>query len=247
MGSWNESCFLTGMSLSPGEKVRWMVITKAPYRTSKGCYTTAFWFPRALPLRGEYDDYGNAKIYDKDSIFAKQLLESFQTDLVEKEGDEYRHSEITKANVSLESLMDWFHEEKVEVVDSKYCTEPRILATTSIMISERAWQGLMGMTLKHDWKKSTYSLANFKKDAHTFANKADKIAKKLRKENKFNPGSIIRDEDRMYGQYYFKMELKKALRPEKATANHNAFLWFGIISGGGEGWPPGAEIGRAHV
>lgn len=234
MGSWHESCFLSGLAIEPGEKVRWMLITKSPYNTSKGCYSTAFWFPRALPLRGVYDDYGNVTVDDETSVFCKQALSQFQTDLVEKTTEQYRCSAITKDTVSLESLMEWIHEEKLEVLDDKF-NDPRKLQTTSIMISERAWQAVMGMTLSLlPYSKKDYCLDKIKYDAYAFADKAEKLVSKTKKMQ-----NTIRLEERSYGEHLFRMDLEKELRGNGIESN--AYYWFGLVGGGGAGWPPGCR------
>lgn len=60
MGSFNVSCFLSSLSISPAEKVSLFPIVKANKTNNIYSYDTQnFYIPYLLPIEGTYDDYGN--------------------------------------------------------------------------------------------------------------------------------------------------------------------------------------------
>ena len=88
MGSFNETCALSHLNISPGDKVRVLFLTQNPYVDSdqqfarRGCYHYDQWFVRTPPLKGEYDDYGRAAL--KASPINDLVAEVFDKDCVEQ-------------------------------------------------------------------------------------------------------------------------------------------------------------------
>ena len=88
MGSFNETCALSGLNISPGTPVKILFLTQNPYISSdekeahRGVYHYDQWFARTPPIDGVYDDYGEAT-YDKDKI-TELIAKCFDEDIVER-------------------------------------------------------------------------------------------------------------------------------------------------------------------
>lgn len=70
MGSFNYICGLSGMPIVPGEDVRVMLLTENPYTKGAAptCYTYDRYFPRTLPIKAVYDDYGSVRRRDDKTL-----------------------------------------------------------------------------------------------------------------------------------------------------------------------------------
>jgi len=88
MGSFNETCALSGLNISPGTLVKLLFLTQNPYIASdeheaqRGCYHHDQWFVRTPPVVGIYDDYGRCQF--KDDSISKLIAEVFSEDIVER-------------------------------------------------------------------------------------------------------------------------------------------------------------------
>lgn len=62
MGSFNFGCMLSGLSITAGEPVRCLLLTRSPYEENHAHHgfpaTQSEWYPRTAPIRGTYNDYG---------------------------------------------------------------------------------------------------------------------------------------------------------------------------------------------
>lgn len=88
MGSFNETCALSNLDITPGTKVRLLFLTQNPYvradqrEQRRGARHHDQWFVRTPPIKGEYDDYGRCK-FTRTKIV--ELVEAcFDKDAVER-------------------------------------------------------------------------------------------------------------------------------------------------------------------
>lgn len=82
MGSFNETCALSGINIPVGTPVRVLFLTGNPYENNRGCYHYDHWFARTPPYKATYADYGRAE-YD-DSPLTELIAKGFDRDVVEK-------------------------------------------------------------------------------------------------------------------------------------------------------------------
>ena len=102
MGSWNQSCALTGLPIIDGEKVYGLFLgiqaTEEHYDNMNYCYPSYMWQPMGWMFTGEYNDYGAME--DCGGMF-KETLKCIQNSLVEQALGEnkYHDIEVTKAKM----------------------------------------------------------------------------------------------------------------------------------------------------
>jgi len=88
MGSFNETCALSGLNIPYSTPVRLLFLTQNPFThadehaAQRGCYHNDQWFVRTPPIKGVYDDYGRARL--KQARLAKLVAATFDTDVVER-------------------------------------------------------------------------------------------------------------------------------------------------------------------
>ena len=85
MGSFNEVCALSNLSIGYGVPVKLLFLTKNPYtynNEKRGCYHYDQWFVRTPPISGIYNDYGFCKF--DENITSDIIVNCFQDDLIER-------------------------------------------------------------------------------------------------------------------------------------------------------------------
>ncbi len=88
MGSFNETCALSGINIGCGDPVKLLFLTQNPYlmcdqhEAKRGCYHYDQWFCRTPPITGKYDDYGRAAF--KDGPIPKLIAAVFDKDTIER-------------------------------------------------------------------------------------------------------------------------------------------------------------------
>lgn len=130
MGSWDETCAISNLPISPGDKVYWLLLTKNPYTkfSETGCYSNDFFFVRSIPILGKYEDCGEVKVSDGEELFVQAMLNQFKVDLVEwlykdnrkKDGsisnqEYFNSSEVILENLTFDNLQQWLHEGIVSI------------------------------------------------------------------------------------------------------------------------------------
>lgn len=111
MGSFNETCVLSGLNIEPGTPVQIMFLVQNPYRggsqkfAERGCYIYDQWFLRTPPFFGVYDDYGRATY--KKSCVTRLIEEVFAKDVIEQPfGFNRYHTIGTTPNPSIDELLE---------------------------------------------------------------------------------------------------------------------------------------------
>jgi len=85
MGSYDGTCAVSGLPIASGAPVRFMLLCESPYEKELVCQITDVWFPRTLPLKGEYDSYGSV-CNVQEGLQRDVWLEALQYDLHEVGG-----------------------------------------------------------------------------------------------------------------------------------------------------------------
>ena len=121
MGSWNETCGISQLPIRPGEKVRVLfIVGRPPYsdnnRTGGIYYVDDIYYPYALPVRGEYGDYGYIENVVEDWN-TEHIINLLKRDMVEKElGENKYHDPPTKKdNLTIENVVEWIGENRVDL------------------------------------------------------------------------------------------------------------------------------------
>lgn len=118
MGSWNETCGLSNLPITPGDEVVFLLLTKNPYDDHigrSGCYHTDFFFVRSIPLYGAYDDYGRVAIHKGQDKAIDLIKRGFAMDLIPQPADKCRHGPIFMDTWTIDNLQEWLHEGKVRI------------------------------------------------------------------------------------------------------------------------------------
>ena len=59
MGCWNETCMVSNLPISNGDRIVAIPIIESGNEKAKGIYATDYWAPFLPFVRGRYDDYGS--------------------------------------------------------------------------------------------------------------------------------------------------------------------------------------------
>lgn len=80
MGSWDETCAISNMPISPGDRVKVLILQEnvTHDRGSSGCYATDFWTPASVPFSAVYDDYGRFREFDESGVVAQVILSALR-------------------------------------------------------------------------------------------------------------------------------------------------------------------------
>ena len=107
MGSWNATCGLSHLPIIRKDRVCIIILmdNHKPWNGNSGVYSTDFYTPFALPLRGTYDDYGRIEDLD-DTPNVEHLRRWLQANVVELEEGENSHHDkpVTRADFDKD---DW--------------------------------------------------------------------------------------------------------------------------------------------
>lgn len=98
------TCAASGLTISPGDSVRYILITECPYNNHVG--VNQYWFPRTFPLKAIYDDYGLIEKVE-DSLAKSLILEGFKLDVVERGiGDNAFHDLAVSKDMDLNQYIE---------------------------------------------------------------------------------------------------------------------------------------------
>lgn len=86
MGCWNQTCFVTRVPITAGEKIKLFILQGHGYSYSDGttlplystigdCYNTERWYPVGGPITAKYDDYGWAEDFVEDASY--KVMEAY--------------------------------------------------------------------------------------------------------------------------------------------------------------------------
>lgn len=78
MGSYNLSCFVSGVTISPGDEIYFIPLRKRDKKYIPFHFfdVTELYIPASMPIKAIYDDYGN--IIPEESEYTKVLINHFQ-------------------------------------------------------------------------------------------------------------------------------------------------------------------------
>lgn len=167
MGCWSETCAISNLPISAGELTYLIILTKNPFKDKDGktgCYYNDHWFLRALPILGEYDDYGRIENWEENWIH-DLILEQFKLDLISEEQNEQGSTRgvppLNVGNLTFANLIDWFKEGKVKVRSGVGIGRSE-LPTVACLVRKDVWDTLLQMSWA-DWQ-SMHSMQKMEED-----------------------------------------------------------------------------------
>ncbi len=160
MGSFAYTCCISGLPIEAGDKVRFMMLTRNPYYEEgrHNCYIDGLWFPRALPLRASYNDYGSIE-GAQDPFIQQSWLDGLRMDLVELAiGKNKYHDVATSKDMSFDELLEALWEGRVLVksnVDTNgFLWDKKLeqnkgvnISVAQAMIREDVWSALVNLNV----------------------------------------------------------------------------------------------------
>lgn len=116
MGCFAFTCGLSGLPIAAGDPVRYILLAENPYDDELVCSSHDLWFPRSLPIRAHYNDYGSIENYDSDSPGIKAIERALQEDLVEVgTGNNRAHDIPTYKEMSFDQVLEAVCERRILV------------------------------------------------------------------------------------------------------------------------------------
>lgn len=118
MGSFDYTCCVSGLPISEGDPVRFLLLTEHPYHkpAEQLRHIRDRWIPRIIPVKAKYNGYGTIEEYQTGPIL-DIVLDAFKLDLIERGvGDNPYHDVSIRKNMSFEKLLNALWEGRVLVI-----------------------------------------------------------------------------------------------------------------------------------
>jgi hypothetical protein len=121
MGSWFETCMISNLPITDGDKIYMILLTQNAHVAgrlgSSGVHPTDFWFPRSLPILGTYADYGRMDFLPEEELFVQALFAQLQQDVVTVGAgpNEYHDFPVTPDTLTWEALDERLHDARIWV------------------------------------------------------------------------------------------------------------------------------------
>jgi hypothetical protein len=130
------------------------------------CYTSDIFFPRTLPFRGVYNDYGGIENVDGE-LHKRIIQEQFSVDLVEQEEGELSLPPAVRKDMTFDELLNCIQHDAVVVVGG-IGYDPQRVPVGLWMVREDIYQAILASKLTGRWGGRSYTRAYFKEKAHAF-------------------------------------------------------------------------------
>ena len=111
MGSFNETCAISGLPIGCGDLVKLVFLSRNPFCSAdehfyhRGCYHYDHWCMRTPPISGKYDDYGRCKF--KENYLTRLIEKMFIDDIVELPfGFNQYHAHSVPKKPTIHQLLD---------------------------------------------------------------------------------------------------------------------------------------------
>ena len=117
MGSFDYTCSVSGLPISEGEPVRFLILTENPFYRPAGmtCEMGDIWSPRCFPLKAVYNDYGSVEEI-QEGFCLNLWFNGLQKDLVEQgTGDNVCHDIATDRDMGMDTFLSALQEGRLKV------------------------------------------------------------------------------------------------------------------------------------
>ncbi|TXH08148.1 MAG: hypothetical protein E6R04_11300 [Spirochaetes bacterium] len=120
MGSWQATCNISQLPITPGTPVRVLFLARCPYsmdpsnelrigegnNSREGCYSTDFWYPRTAPLKAIYADYGQVEKVET-GLALDMFWEQLSKDMLEvPRGENPYHDPAATKDMTWDEMWD---------------------------------------------------------------------------------------------------------------------------------------------
>lgn len=150
MGSWYETCVISNLPIVWNTDARLVVLTQnngyeGELFSGGFCYTTGTWTPRALPIKGKYNDQGTLEKFPKD-LNTEILLNSFaEASVIPDDRDRDRIKEVPK---KLNKILDLVERGRIKDRDD-YAHRPVLIGQA--LIREDIYQAILRCPISEFW------------------------------------------------------------------------------------------------
>lgn len=169
MGSWNETCAISRLSISAGEEIRLLPIVLNPYHVKEvhgyptqpnpiclsgksGCYIGDLWSPLCYPIRGTYNDYGSVESVEESSNEAEvaQFINAFKKYAVPLEIGPNEYHDSPLKDFTLAEILEALQEGRCFMNYQSHVPQrkDRLVPIGWMMIKETVWQSLLQVDVR---------------------------------------------------------------------------------------------------
>lgn len=116
MGSFNSLCAISGLPITYGTPVRFLLLTQSPFLDDwVKCYQHSLWSPRTFPIKALYNDYGSVEKVEEGPT-RDVWMEALGLDLVEVGvGDNTFHDLAVRKDMDFDDFLEALQKECVKV------------------------------------------------------------------------------------------------------------------------------------
>lgn len=168
MGSWNETCGVSNLSIRAGEEIVFIPVAQNPWHFShltgmkglkkeetpvlfEGCsgvYGTDLWAPLSIPLFGKYNDYGTIEDISS-SIDEINQFESVFKDCIPLDVGENSCHDVPTGKLGIDEILELIREGRAyRKWSSGHCIPT--IAMGAVMVKKSVWDVILSSDLKKD-------------------------------------------------------------------------------------------------
>lgn len=115
MGSFSITCCISDLTIGAGDEVRWFLLTENPYNSGV-VNSHDLWFPRSIPLKAKYNDYGSIEEYDTKAPAIAAIRGCLDQDMIEQGvGDNTIHDVATRKGMEFDAILNAVGERRLKV------------------------------------------------------------------------------------------------------------------------------------
>lgn len=122
MGCWAGTCGISHLPINAGDKVRLFFMTMQDYGNEKEgagfCYSNDVWYPRGLPISGEYDDYGGIENVTED-INSKILVDGIKQDWVNYKAKNEWEEDVNAKDLDIYKIVEETERDRAHIHDGQ--------------------------------------------------------------------------------------------------------------------------------
>lgn len=161
MGSFYVTCNISQLPITGGDPVRVLFLGKCPYsmdprtedaigegnNSREGCYPTDFWYPRTVPLKARYYDYGQVDHVEEglcQTLFWKQLKEDLWA---VNQGPNPYHDPPSSIDMNWDRMWDVVTEGRLRLRREYVSRETghKAVPVCAVMVREDVWQAMLAL------------------------------------------------------------------------------------------------------
>lgn len=120
MGCWNGTCGISQIAIRAGEPTIGFLMVRNPgdkWSANGHCYTTEYWCPLSLHIKGTYNDYGGLEDVDENDWSVEVAHKYIIENMIERDEGENKYHDIAvkKDDLGWENLSEAMHEDRIEL------------------------------------------------------------------------------------------------------------------------------------